>query len=122
MKKLFLAILSIMFLVACGGNKPEDIAKNFIEYTAKGDIEKMMTYLEIPDKEKEMAKGKLTMLSADFASKVEKNGGLNKVEVISSDIEGDYARVKLKMSLKNGSSKEENIRLYKKNDKWFIKL
>lgn len=122
MKKLFFAILSIMFFVACGGNKPEDIAKNFIEYTAKGDIEKMMTCLEIKDNEKELAKGKLSMLSTDFANRVKRNGGLDKVEVIDSSIQDDMAAVKLKLNLKNGNSRVENVRLYKKNDKWFIKL
>ena len=55
MKKIlnsFFIILSILLLSGCGEEKPEVVAKNFIDSFSKGDNQKVLEYLNKKDKEK----------------------------------------------------------------------
>lgn len=55
MKKIlnsFFIILSILLLSGCGEEKPEVVAKNFIDSFSKGDNQKVLEYLNKKDKER----------------------------------------------------------------------
>ena len=76
MKKIlnsFFIILSILLLSGCGEEKPEVVAKNFIDSFSKGDNQKVLEYLEF-DLSKEIYTKKFPQfdceLKADFKNKV----------------------------------------------------
>lgn len=122
MKKTLFMLLAALFFVACGNNSPEDIAKNFVESAYSGKVEDMVKCFEIKDNEKEAAKGKLSMMSLAAVEAANKKGGLKSIEIVSSDIEGNKATVTLKVKYKNNTESKENVRLYKTDKAWFVKL
>lgn len=122
MKKLFLTIFSVLLLVSCGTDGPEDVAKNFVNYAYEGKIDKLITCVEVSEKDKDLAKGKLSMISSEFTNNINRKGGLKSIETIKKEINENTAYITLKLHFKNGGSNNENFRLYKKENRWYIKL
>ena len=49
---LFLIFATILMLSACSASKPEDVAKEFVEASYKGDADKMLSLIHFPEEEK----------------------------------------------------------------------
>ncbi|WP_267523443.1 DUF4878 domain-containing protein [Campylobacter sp. MG1] len=122
MKKVFFMLCATLFLVACGGDNPKDIAKNFIESAYNGKVENMMKYLDVPDNQKETAKGKLSMMVLMTAEATNKKGGISNISIIDITENDENANVTLKITFKDKSEANENVRLYKKDKKWYVKM
>lgn len=122
MKKILFVLISILVFVACGDNNPKSIAKDFIESAYNGKVENMMKHLDIKDNEKEAAKGKLSMMVLAVTDYTNKNEGIKEVKVMDIQEQDDNAKVSIKVIFNNKEEKIENVKLYKKDKKWFIKL
>lgn len=124
MKKLFFVLFCVFFVVGCGSDSPDNVAKDFIEYLNKGDIEKALKcteFIELEGNEgKAKAKDKLSDMSKSFLNHTNKQGGFKNVEVASSNIDNDTAQVRLQINFKNGTSESEDFNLYKKDSKWYL--
>lgn len=124
MKKLFFILFCVFFVVGCGSDSPDNVAKDFIEYLNKGDIEKALKcteFIELKgDEGKANAKDKLSDMSKSFLNHSNKQDGFKNVEVISSNIDNDTAQVRLQINFKNGTSESEDFNLYKKDSKWYL--
>lgn len=135
MKKL-LGLVSAFFLLAmltaCSGGKPEDVAIEFIEAATKGNADKMITLIYIPESDRkqagleEMVKGKTKSAAAEMKSKAEQRGGVKSISVEKSDIneEDGRARVTVITEFKNAGVKPmtDNLRLIKNDGKWQVSL
>lgn len=64
----------------------------------------------------------VAMFSGVYASGWASEGGLDSVEVLSEDINGDYATVAARFHFGNGSTEELTYRLTREDDVWKIVL
>ena len=128
-KLLLAALVAAFALLACsGGNSPEGVATAFTTAAYKGEADKALALIHIPEgtraTEKEAAFGKMRMLLAMAKEQADNKGGLTRVEVISSEIDSanpDRARVKLRLHFKNGQSTDDT-KLVKVKGKWMVDM
>lgn len=118
---LFVALLSMSMMVSCSsGNSPEDVAKNFLELTSKGEFEKAKEYCD------EDTAALLAMAESLAGKMKEEMGDKNtKIEIISSEVneEGDKATVKY-TETKEGeeTSPEKSVQLKKIDGDWKVSM
>lgn len=126
MKKLFLVLFCLSFMVVYGSNNPESVAKNYVEYLYKGNIEKALQCVGVfepeNDEYKTRAKNALYKESIDFLKHTNKQGGFKNVEALSSEVNKDTARVRLQVNYKNNTSQSNDFTLHKKDGKWYLQL
>lgn len=120
MKKLFLALFCVFFMVSCGSDSPDDVVKNYYEALFKGDLKKTSQYVETAGEDMDIIQEYLQETSHEFLNKTNKQGGFKDVEIINSTINKDRATVRFQMNFKSGQSKSEEITLSQKNGKWYL--
>lgn len=128
MKKsvILLASLALMFIFsACGGdNSPKGVAETYCEAVIDGDIETVFDMMEGSDKATDEEKAFWIGMARDkFSKQAEAKGGFDKFEVLSEEIaeDGQTAKVKVKFTFKDGSDKEETVRLILIDGDWKLK-
>lgn len=99
MKKSILFAVAAVLLMAvsftsCGGNTPGDVAVASLEAIKSGDVEKAVSYMDLPEErvEKMVDKLKRQYERDNAESYLIKNG---KFEVVSEEINGDEADVEV---------------------------
>ena len=128
MKKIILAIFAMFVFIGCGSS-PEDVAKKWIEAAYNGDTKTVVAELYLTEAEmkdeslKPQIEGKMGMVVGEAVAKAKQHGGFKKVEIVSKEINGDYASLKLKDIFKDGTELPDAIKL-RKNHKgdWKISL
>lgn len=120
MKKLFLALFCVFFMVSCGSDSPDEVVKNYYEALFKGDFKKASQYVETEGEDMDIIQEYLKETSREFLNKTNKQGGFKDVEIINSTINKDRATVRFQMNFKSGQSKSEEITLSQKNGKWYL--
>ncbi len=131
MKKLVyfvLAIATLGVMASCGGagsDGPGKAAKQYAEYMAAGNYDKMLDglYTEPDADPKEVEQGKAmlkSMLEEKGKESIEENGGIKSVEVVSEEIaeDGQSAKVKLLYTYGNGETEENNMPMRLDGNKW----
>lgn len=125
LKKFVTLIMSIMlgvFFVGCSGSV-EDISVSFVENAYKGNSDKLIEYVYIPEVgEKALIEGKLKIIVEQAKETADKAGGLKNVLIMSEEIKEDNATVKLRVYFNNGEFKDENVKLISVDGKWKIRL
>ena len=125
MKKFLLAAVAALVLAGCGDGA-KDVSKDFISAVYEGKSDKALSYLDFSEAKddglKEMMSGKLKTAISETKNKVEKLGGVDGIEVISSDEKDDMANVELEVKFKDGSKRSERVKLKKVNGDWKIRL
>ena len=102
-------VLMICFLVACSGNSPKSVAKNFLDAMNKMDFDGAKKYgTEDTGKMLDMLSGFAKMMPDSAKKEV-------KTDITSEKIEGDKATCTYKEEGKDG---EQIIHLVKENGKW----
>lgn len=111
-----------MFFAACGGDSPKDVAIEATEAVFRGDSQKYLSYVVITDEARRMGvnEGKVELVVREAKKKADLSGGVKKLEILSEDIDGDKALVRIRAHFKNGTSEESTTRLRKIDNKWKI--
>ena len=129
MKKLFLAIVAMLFLIGCGGGGAENVAKGFIEAAYKGDTKTAVSLIYLSEKEmkdesvKPALEGKMGMMVSEAMKRAKNHGGLQKIEIVDKTIGEDIAEISMSVVFKDGSTQSEHAKLKKDHKgKWKIKL
>ena len=126
--KAGMAALAGALLAGCSGDSPEDAAKAFTTAICKGETDKALALVYIPEDtrptEKEAMLGKLRMLIAMGKERADAKGGLERIETI--DVETDSnnanrARVKLRLHFKNGQETDDT-KLIRVKGKWLVDM
>jgi len=124
MKKVIavFAFLSMTMLVSCSGNGPEGVAKKFLELTGQGEFGKAKEYCD--EKTGQLLGMAESMMPADKKAEAKKKK-VN-VEIISSEIKDDKAKVKYKASVEGETpaekSEEKTLDLVKVDGKWKVTI
>lgn len=121
MKKLLLTIVTFLF-VACGGSNPEDIANKFYEGIFKGKVDSVVECFEYKQNTKEAVKGKISMMVLAASENAKKHGGFKSAKTKLINKTENTARTTTTLIFKDGTTKEESLRLYNKDGKWFIQM
>jgi hypothetical protein len=124
-RRLSVVWLSLFALVLAGcGSSPEGTVEKFYKAIADNRVEDAVAHFSIKDvKENDMTavKGKLMMIVGEQYSKIQSKGGLDSIKTSLVQQEGDKAVVKAELKFKDGTSKEETVKLVKDGD-WKIFL
>lgn len=121
MKKLFamLAILSMTLFVSCGKDGgPEGVAEKFLVHTAKGEFDEAKKYCdESTGAMIGMAGG---MITPEKKAEMQKKD--IKVDIISSEIKEDTAKVKYKVTAEGEDPAEKTMDLKKVDGEWKVTI
>lgn len=123
MKKSVLFVVAAMLMMAvsftsCSGNTPGDVAVATLEAIKSGDVEKAVSYMDLPEDKVEKMVEKLTrQYERDNAeSHLIKNG---EFEVVSEEINGDEAEVEVSI-MADGYGTTRPFYMRKINGTWKI--
>jgi hypothetical protein len=129
MKKinLLLVALCALLLAACSFGKtdsPKGIVSEYLDCIKAGNYDKAVKCFYF---EKEKSETELSGIATKLGEGYNKNGGLDKYEIVSEEIEKDEAgkdvkgNVMVKLYYKDGTDKEETMKAVKDNNgKWKI--
>lgn len=132
MKRQFicwLLITACVLLGACGSdNTPGEAAGQVVELMKKGDIKAYVNMLYYPEEEtqSEEATGQqkdqiYEMMEGFIRRELERKGGIQYYKVVSEDVKGDRATVKMAITFGNEQTEESEFRLIKtKEGKWMV--
>jgi len=112
MKKSLFAFIAFLF-IGCGGDKPEDVVKNFYANLGSCNLTKVEPYLYIPTDgmKEEFARDYMRMCENMKMTDI-------KTEVVSKN--DDSAKVKITGKIVNGGENSETITVIKVDGKWKI--
>lgn len=124
---LFFMMVMGLALAACSGGKPESVLETFYRAVAAGDVEtaaKQISYQRIPPAQMTQAKGKVQMLVGEMQSRIQANGGLDKVETIDVTVaeDGKTVTVNTRLKFQNGKDHTQQHRLANEGGDWKIVL
>ncbi len=121
-----------LFTLSCGDavdDGPQAVAVDFMEKFITGDGQNAITLLYLPEddaRNAEMIAGKIGAMSVAAKKKTGSSGGLDKIEVQETKLQGDNenkATVRVLVTFGDGTAKKENIKLIKDAEgKWKVAL
>lgn len=122
MKRLFKLIAPLLFVYAAacsgGGSGPGAVAEEFATAVSNGDGDAMLEH--IAPTEREAIRPKIGLIASLAAQQTEQRGGLDSVEILSEEIDGETATVRYKVTYGNGSEEEESMDLRQVDGVWYV--
>lgn len=116
---IFAALLFLIGVIGCGSaSGPADVAKDFMMKIADND-KSAIDHLS-PQLIQALGKEKLEKGIEKESESIKKKGGIKSIEVEEETIEEKTARLKLKITYVDGSSKNDNVNLLLEDGKWKI--
>ena len=116
---IFAALLFLIGVIGCGSaSGPADVAKDFMMKIADND-KSAIDHLS-PQLIQALWKEKLEKGIEKESESIKKKGGIKSIEVEEETIEEKTARLKLKITYVDGSSKNDNVNLLLEDGKWKI--
>ncbi len=125
--KLLLAVLTFVAVVACGGQKPSEVAIESIKLMDKG---KITEYVELISGTKEPVKKQIMIVLTrdrfEELSRVKRTklGNLRDIKLISEEIAEDGKTCKVKLELtydKSPKPSKKTVDLVLEDGKWLVK-
>lgn len=110
-----------LVLASCGGSGPADVAVKATKHLVAGEIDAVMPYLS--SRVKMLGESEVRALFHAAAAEQLAEGKLSskvKIKVVSEKVQGDVAIIVLLVTLEDGSSTEETMRLVRENGEWKI--
>jgi len=124
MKLLFklLAPLLFAFAVACsgGGSGPGSVVQEFTTAISEGDSDAMLEHIAPSDRE--TLRPKLGLIASLAAQQTEQRGGLDSVEILSEEVDGDTATVTYKTHYGDGTEEEDSATLTQVDGVWYMAI
>ena len=119
LKIFFLSLLAAVSLLvtACGEDKVEITATEFVTAFTSGDVDGVLKHIEggdeLSENDLKAAKGKLKLVVTAVAEEVKAKGGMAKFEIVSRQEQNDGATVilKTKTTFGDGSSEDGEMTL-----------
>jgi len=122
----FVALIACFWLAGCSEKKPESVVEDFFQAAAKGNHEKMMSLCDLsnfsPDDQSKV-KEKAKTFFLGFKQKMDSQGGLSKIEVLSveqgkQDEYGNYSDVSIRVTTSNGNTEEITYPAYQRGKEY----
>lgn len=113
-------LLAALTLTAACADSAGDATADFYTYVDEGKNEKafeMMTGQSVAM----LGRDKMIAMMADQTSKYQEKGGIDDIEVLSEEIEGNTAVVKVRLKFGNEQTSEETMKLVKIDGDWKIR-
>lgn len=121
MKRLFVVLLAALTLTSCGEKRVRLSAEQTVvecwTRISNGDYVGATELMEATEQEKI---GYQTMLAEAYQPKLEKVGGITRVDILVSHEEGDTALVQALLVLGDGSEIEETHALKRVDKVWLL--
>lgn len=125
-------LLSSMAFIACSSSKsPGDVVQGFFKAVESGDTKAAMKLYHIRDEDRQKmkenpftensdvdAEEKIEALLVMYAAGLKMQGGIKKFDVVSEEIDGDNAKVTLKITFGKGETEEKEFELLKVKGEW----
>lgn len=113
---LILAFVSFSFFVSCSNDgNPEAVAEKFLNHINKGEFNEAKEYC---DEQTASLIGMMESMVAD--KKEEMKNNKEKIEIISSEVKDDKAKVKYKSTGGEAAGVEKSLDLVKVDGKWKV--
>ena len=126
MKKILsimtLALVALTF-VSCNSNSPEAVVQEYVADLQTGKYEEAIDLFyfkkNLTDADKQQY---VSMMKDKWGKEIEKKGGITGVEITNVSVaeDGNSANVKYILKYGDGTSKDQDSKLVKVDDKWKI--
>ena len=124
MKKILsimtLALVALTF-VSCNSNSPEAVVQEYVADLQTGKYEEAIDLFyfkkELTESDKQQY---VSMMKDKWGKEIEKKGGITGVEITNVSVaeDGNSANVKYILKYGDGTSKDQDSKLLKVDDKW----
>src|SRR5262245_11403980 len=105
-------------LVGCGGSGPASVVKSYFNAMNSGKYSEAIEYLTGGMKDLAKVDG-----GKGMSDEMTKNGTMSKLEIVSEEVRGEGATVKVRIHFKNGDVEDSPpISLIKQDGKWKITM
>ena len=117
---LSLALVALAF-VSCNSNSPEAVVQEYVADLQTGKYEEAIDLFyfkkNLTDADKQQY---VSMMKDKWGKEIEKNGGITGVEITNVSVaeDGNSANVKYILKYGDGTSKDQDSKLLKVDDKW----
>ena len=120
-----IAVLAVAGLLAGCGQSPSGVTEKFYMAASEGRIEDALTVIDLAAAEgKGLSRAKVKAGLVSLSDKMNKVdcGKLKTVSVVSEDVRGDLASLKLELVCNSGKKVQDNIKLSKTKEGWRVSL
>ena len=117
---LSLALVALTF-VSCNSNSPEAVVQEYVADLQTGKYEEALDLFyfkkNLTDADKQQY---VSMMKDKWGKEIEKKGGITGVEITNVSVaeDGNSANVKYILKYGDGTSKDQDSKLLKVDDKW----
>ena len=117
---LSLALVALAF-VSCNSNSPEAVVQEYVADLQTGKYEEALDLFyfkkNLTDADKQQY---VSMMKDKWGKEIEKKGGITGVEITNVSVaeDGNSANVKYILKYGDGTSKDQDSKLLKVDDKW----
>ena len=116
-----LALFAALVAVGCADSGPAGTVKQFYRFVESGELEaasEMLTGRMVSMLGPDKVKAALGEGMAD----VSKKGGIQSLDILSEEVDGPVAKVRLRVTYGNGETEEEELELIRVDDRWIISV